>query len=53
VSSLETEEDADPADLIDIHGQRTAKAERAVDRLREKFGRGAVVKGLAMDDEDD
>ena len=53
VSSLETEEDADPVDLINIHAQRTAKAERAVDRLREKFGRAAVVKGLAMEDDED
>jgi DNA polymerase IV len=53
VSSLETEEDADPLDLIDVHGRRTAQAERAVDRLREKFGRGAVVKGMAMEDDED
>ena len=52
VSSLEAEEDADPADLIDFRGRRAAEAERAIDRLREKFGRDAVVKGLAMDDDE-
>jgi hypothetical protein len=36
------------ADLLD---HRTAKAEHAVDRLRSKFGRDAVVRGLAIDDE--
>jgi len=53
MSSLEPYADTDPFDLIDIHGRRTARAERAVDRLREKFGRAAVVKGLAMEDEDE
>jgi DNA polymerase-4 len=52
VSSLEPHEDADTFDLIDIHGRRAAQAERAVDRLREKFGRDAVVKGLAMDEDE-
>jgi DNA polymerase-4 len=40
--------DDDLADLID---RRVAEAEHAVDRLRSKFGRDAVVKGLALDDE--
>ena len=52
MSSLEPHEDTDSFDLIDIHGRRAAQAERAVDRLREKFGRDAVVKGLAMDDDE-
>ena len=38
----------DLADMIDL---RTAKAEHAVDALRTKFGRDAVVKGLAIDEE--
>jgi DNA polymerase-4 len=46
---------ADPADLVDTQGLRSAAAEHAVDRLREKFGRTAVIKGLAFgaDDEDE
>ena len=38
-------------DLSDLLDRRTAEAELAIDRLRAKFGRGAVVKGLALDDD--
>jgi DNA polymerase-4 len=48
VSNLEEAEGDDFADLID---RRAAEAEHAVDRLRSKFGRDAVVKGLAFDDD--
>ncbi len=48
VSNLEESVGNDLADLLD---RRSAEAEHAVDRLREKFGRGAVVKGLALEDE--
>jgi DNA polymerase-4 len=48
VSNLEETAGIDLADLLDRRG---AQAEHAVDRLREKFGRGAVVKGLALDDD--
>jgi DNA polymerase-4 len=48
VSNLEDATGDDLADLID---RRSAQAEHAVDRLREKFGRDAVVKGLALEDE--
>jgi DNA polymerase-4 len=48
VSNLEAADGSDLADLIDRRG---AQAEHAVDKLREKFGRDAVVKGLALDDE--
>ncbi|MEA2996800.1 MAG: polymerase [Alphaproteobacteria bacterium] len=51
VSALGSPADADPADLVDPQGQRSKAAEQAVDRLRAKFGRDAVVKGLALDDE--
>ena len=51
VSSLASPEDADPADLVDRRGARDKAAEHAVDRLRAKFGRAAVVKGLALDDD--
>lgn len=47
VSNLEDAIGDDLADLID---RRAAEAEHAVDRLRSKFGRDAVVKGLALDD---
>jgi DNA polymerase-4 len=48
VSSLSDAEDADFADLID---RRAADAEHAIDRLRQKFGQEAVVKGLALEDD--
>jgi DNA polymerase IV len=48
VSNLEDTEGGDVADLLD---RRAAIAEHAVDKLREKFGRSAVVKGLAFDDD--
>jgi len=48
VSHLQDAADDDLADLLD---RRTAEAELAVDRLRAKFGRGAVVKGLALEDD--
>ena len=48
VSQLEDAADNDLADLID---RRSAQAEHAVDRLREKFGRDAVVRGLAIEEE--
>jgi DNA polymerase-4 len=48
VSHLEDGAGDDLADLLD---RRTAEAEHAVDRLRAKFGKDAVVKGLALDDD--
>jgi DNA polymerase-4 len=45
--------DADGADFADLIDRRAAEAEHAIDRLREKFGDDAVVKGLALDDEDE
>jgi len=44
-------QDADPADLVDQRGKRSAAAEHAVDRLREKFGHAAVVRGIAFEQE--
>jgi len=43
--------DAAGDDLSDLIDRRAAEAEHAVDRLRAKFGRVAVVKGLTLDDE--
>src|SRR5437764_4613575 len=51
VSALSPAAEHEGADLID---RRTAEAEHAIDRLRAKFGDDVVVKGLALDlDEDD
>jgi DNA polymerase IV len=51
VSALAGAQDADPADLVDQRGQRSAAAEHAVDRLRERFGQGAVIRGIALEEE--
>ena len=48
VSHLQEAAGDDLADLLD---RRTAEAEHAVDRLRAKFGRDAVVRGLALEDD--
>jgi len=48
VTQLEEKEGDDLADLLD---RRTAQAEHAVDRLRAKFGRGAVIRGLAIEED--
>jgi DNA polymerase-4 len=49
VSALANAAQADPADLVDERGAREAAAERAVDRLRAKFGRAAVIRGIAFE----
>ncbi|WP_298982246.1 DNA polymerase IV [uncultured Roseibium sp.] len=46
VSDLETADRADPQDLLDESAERRKSAERAVDRLRDKFGNSAVELGL-------
>jgi DNA polymerase-4 len=51
VSALTDAEEADPAELIDRGAARRAAAERAVDRVRDKFGREAMVKGLELKDD--
>jgi DNA polymerase-4 len=57
VSNLDEAGKADPVDLVDRQGARNAKAEHAIDKVREKFGKAAVVKGLvfdgSVDDDDD
>ncbi|HEY7662814.1 MAG TPA: DNA polymerase IV [Xanthobacteraceae bacterium] len=45
--------DADGADFADLIDRRAAEAEQAIDRLRERFGDDAVIKGLALDDEEE
>ena len=51
VSALAGAAEADPADLVDHSGRRSAAAEHAVDRLRAKFGRDAVIRGIALEDD--
>jgi DNA polymerase-4 len=49
LSELRPESEADPSgDLLDPEAARRAGAERAVDRVRAKFGPGAIVKGRAL-----
>lgn len=48
VTNLVESEKADAADLVDRRAERTAKAEHAVDRVREKFGKTAMFKGLVF-----
>ena len=45
--------DADGADFADLIDRRSAEAEQAIDRLRERFGDEAVIKGLALHDDDE
>ncbi|MFN3348985.1 DNA polymerase IV [Pseudorhodoplanes sp.] len=51
VSSLQPAYAADPEDLLDPNAKKIATSERAVDVLREKFGRDAIRRGLALDDD--
>lgn len=43
-------QDAAGQDLDDLLERRSAQVEQAVDRLRARFGRGAVVRGLMIDE---
>lgn len=48
VSSLGSDINADPDDLLDTNAAKRAKAELAIDRLREKFGDKAVEHGFTF-----
>ena len=48
VSDLQSDETADPGDLIDEGATRRAAAERAMDAVRNKFGGQAVELGLTF-----
>ncbi|MGE3990942.1 DNA polymerase IV [Pseudorhodoplanes sp.] len=50
VSNLKSADAADPDDLVDPRARKAASSERAVDTLRAKFGRGAIMRGLALDE---
>ncbi|KKC38686.1 DNA polymerase IV [Devosia epidermidihirudinis] len=45
VSGIDTADGNDPADLLEPNVARKAAAERAMDRVRNRFGREAVVRG--------
>ncbi|MCW5720569.1 MAG: DNA polymerase IV [Devosia sp.] len=45
VSGIEAADGRDPADLLEPQVARKAAAERAMDRVRTRFGRAAVVRG--------
>jgi DNA polymerase-4 len=53
MSALNDANAADPSDLVDRTAERRAAAERAMDRVREKFGQESVIKGLALADKSD
>lgn len=53
VSALEGADAADPAGLLDAVTTRSAAAERALDRVRERFGRDAAMKGIVFETDDD
>lgn len=46
VSTLVSDEQADPGDMLDPNANRRADAERAIDNVREKFGSDAVKFGI-------
>ncbi len=45
ISQLAPDSDCDPADLVDDGSGKRAAAERAMDKVRAKFGGDAVIKG--------
>jgi DNA polymerase-4 len=49
VSDLDDADAADHGDLVDTRAGRDKATEAAVDALRAKFGKGAVVKGIAFE----
>jgi len=51
LSNLAPAQEADPSSLIDPQGDKRAAAERAMDRIRAKFGGEAVGKGRSLRNE--
>ena len=45
ISHLAPAQDCDPSDLVDDGSSKRAAAERAMDKVRAKFGGGALIKG--------
>lgn len=50
LSDLADLDKADPADLVDTTVARNVKVEGAIDSLRARFGKAAVIKGILLDD---
>jgi DNA polymerase-4 len=48
ISDLTGEDGADPPDLVDAGAAKRARAEAAIDRLRDRFGREAVETGYTF-----
>src|SRR5262249_17843305 len=48
IHQIRPESECDPPDLVDIGATHRAAAERAVDKLRAKFGEEAVKKGRSL-----
>jgi DNA polymerase-4 len=48
LSGLVPGEQCDEADLIDVDARRKDAAEHAMDRVRSKFGTGAIRKGRSL-----
>ncbi|HEY4265412.1 MAG TPA: DNA polymerase IV, partial [Micropepsaceae bacterium] len=48
LSQIRPQSECDPPDLVDRDAGRRAAAERAIDNVRAKFGKDAVVKGRSM-----
>ncbi len=48
ISQLALETECDPADLVDDGSGKRAAAERAMDKVRAKFGAGVVEKGRGL-----
>lgn len=49
ISEIGTDGDADrEGDLLDPDAEKRAEAERAADKIREKFGADAIIKGRAL-----
>ena len=53
ISNLSDEGFADPPDMLDPKATRRAEAERAMDRVRARFGAAAIIKGRGMKSEKD
>ncbi len=53
VASLGADDNADPEDLVDFDATRRAKAEKAMDSLRSKFGDNSVELGLTFKSDGD
>jgi DNA polymerase-4 len=53
VSSLCPDDDADTPDLVEIRIARSGAAERAMDKVRARFGRDALIRGITFEPETD